>query len=53
MNMEIVDVCGKLIKQILIGNKQQTIDVSNFESGMYIFKLITNKQIYTKTFIKN
>jgi len=52
--IEIVDLTGKLIKQISVSNNEQCdIDVSNLNKGIYFLKIASNNNIEVIRFIKN
>ena len=50
--IDILNIKGQLIKsQQCIGNNE-AINVEDFSNGIYIIKLMTDKEIVTKKFIK-
>jgi hypothetical protein len=50
-DVAIFDLTGKLIYNSELCNSQ--IDVSNFQSGIYMMKIETAKGVVTKKFVKN
>jgi hypothetical protein len=50
--IEILDIQGQLIKKIEVRGNNETIDVSAFSNGMYLSKIITEKGIEVKKFVK-
>jgi aminopeptidase N len=50
--MQIFDAKGSLVQTIIIKNDFEKIDISNFLTGMYLFKLQTDKGAVGKTFVK-
>lgn len=49
INCELFDISGKMIKAQIMNN---SIDVSQLQKGMYLFRLETNEGILTEKFIK-
>jgi murein DD-endopeptidase MepM/ murein hydrolase activator NlpD len=55
-NAIIIDVNGRLVKEIILNNKEteSTMDVSNLKSGLYMIRVETpDGNNFTKRFIKN
>ncbi len=50
--IEISNIQGQLIKRINTTENQTTIDISCYASGIYFVKMISDKEIITKKFIK-
>lgn len=50
--IEISNMEGQIIKTIIHETGELTIDIENFYSGVYIVKVLTDKEIVTKKFIK-
>ncbi|MFD2916112.1 T9SS type A sorting domain-containing protein [Psychroserpens luteus] len=48
----VYDVLGKKVYSKLLSNFSSTIDVSNWNSGVYLVRISTNKQTLTKRFVK-
>jgi hypothetical protein len=53
-NIEITDITGKTIinYQLSIDNYQFEIDLSGFESGIYLIKILNDTEIFTSKIIK-
>jgi len=53
-NIEITDITGKTIinYQLSIDNYQFEIDLSGFESGIYLIKILNDKEIFPSKIIK-
>jgi hypothetical protein len=53
-NIEITDITGKTIinYQLSIDNYQFEIDLSGFESGIYLIKILNDKEVFTTKLIK-
>ncbi len=53
-NIEITDITGKIIinYQFAIDNSQFDINLSDFESGIYLIKIQTDKEVFTTKIIK-
>lgn len=51
-NMDILNIQGQLIKTIPANNFKTTIDISEFVQGMYFLRIITEKGIAVKKFVK-
>ncbi|WP_312398138.1 T9SS type A sorting domain-containing protein [Chryseobacterium sp.] len=53
-SIEIYDAQGRIVqKQIGINAEKTKLSIHNANSGMYIFKIITEKETFTKKVIKN
>jgi len=50
--IEIINLQGQIIKRINTIDKQTTIDISDFATGMYFIKVTTNKETTISKFIK-
>lgn len=50
--IEILNINGQIIKSIISNNKSTSIDLIDLSSGVYIARVITDKEIVTKKFIK-
>jgi subtilisin family serine protease len=54
VNAEIIDITGKLVKSIPLGNSQKLhIDVNDLNRGVYIIRMQTDKGIASTKFIKS
>jgi chitodextrinase len=53
INVNIYNVLGKLIKSEKVNTKNNSIDISNFSKGVYLFKIVSKNQFITKKLIKN
>ncbi len=53
ISFEIIDIQGRKLKTMDKNTPTGEIDFSNLNSGVYILRLITNKNIMTKRIIKN
>jgi hypothetical protein len=51
--LTIYNAAGMLIKSVSPDNKKHILDVNNFESGLYIIKVMTENGITSKKFLKN
>lgn len=51
-NVEIIELTGKIVQQLSPDNSEFTIDISNFENGIYIMKIQTENKIITTKIIK-
>jgi Flp pilus assembly pilin Flp len=53
-NIEITDITGKTIinYQLSIDNYQFEIDLSGYESGIYLIKILNDKEVFTTKLIK-
>lgn len=51
--LTITDITGKLVYNTAITNSQHTINTTDFENGVYIIKVITDKAILNKKLIIN
>ncbi|MCK4664089.1 MAG: T9SS type A sorting domain-containing protein [Bacteroidales bacterium] len=47
-SIEIINITGKVVKQIIINGNKATIDLSDKTKGLYMIRLITNKRIIIK-----
>ena len=47
-SIEIINITGKVVKQIIIDGNKTTIDLSDKTKGLYMIRLITNKGIIIK-----
>ena len=52
LKLEVFDVLGKLIYKRQITHLESSINVSNWKSGVYLVRLSSDKDTYTKRFIK-
>lgn len=50
--LEILNIDGKCVKNLIIAQNNTSIDISRFAKGMYCVKINTNKEIYTTKFVK-
>jgi hypothetical protein len=52
--MDIFTIDGKLVRSEFVNahSKRQTVDVTNFQSGLYIIRMNVNNMIITKRFVK-
>jgi hypothetical protein len=50
-NIEIQDINGKTVFKTKCHSSNYSIDVSNWQSGIYIAKFYTKNKIFTKKFI--
>lgn len=48
----IYDISGKLLKTQIINSNTNKIDINRFNKGLYFLKITSEKESYTKTFIK-
>lgn len=51
-NVEIYNLSGSLLKRIPKLNKECSIDLSDFENGIYFIQFIDKKQLYRKKVVK-
>jgi len=51
-NLFIYDITGKLLDNTFISSNKFLFDLSTYPNGMYLFKLVSNKQIKTKIIVK-
>ena len=51
-DIEIINIRGQIVKKMTINDNNKDIDISNLSKGVYIIKIVTNKEIMTKKFIK-
>jgi Secretion system C-terminal sorting domain len=51
--LEIYAITGEMILNIQINSNSQTIDISNYTSGIYIIKIISDKDIYSRKILIN
>lgn len=52
VEIQIIDISGKIVYQTTANNQQININVSNLEPALYLVRMITNNQIINKPFIK-
>jgi hypothetical protein len=52
VKLEIIDFTGKIVYQTTSNVNKKSINISAFNSGFYVIKIITNNQTVTKQFIK-
>jgi len=52
VEIQIIDISGKIVHQTTPNNQQININVSNLEPGLYLVRMITNNQIINRPFIK-
>ncbi len=52
ISVSIFDINGKFINQLSDSENKQNIDLKSFDSGVYILKIVTEKGIVTKQFVK-
>ncbi|MFP5470940.1 MAG: T9SS type A sorting domain-containing protein, partial [Bacteroidia bacterium] len=50
--MTVVDVTGKVVKEMAVTTKRNTINVSEFASGVYFVKITSEQGINTVKFVK-
>ena len=50
--IDIINVNGQIIKSFYNNEKEMTIDLRDLSNGIYIVKVMTDKDIITKKFIK-
>jgi hypothetical protein len=50
--IEVHDLTGKLVKSIQSNTKSTTIDLTNFQNGVYIVTIFSNKQSTKRTVVK-
>ncbi len=50
-NITIFDITGKTIKQLSVNNKQSSVDLSDYKSGIYFIKFQNNETVITKKLI--
>ena len=50
--MQIIDNMGKIIETHIIKKNSKTIDVSNWNAGLYFIRLEHQGQLKTRSFIK-
>lgn len=52
-SIQVIGITGKLMyEEITNGAESTQIDVSSMPDGLYILRVISNSQVYTKTFVK-
>jgi len=49
----VADITGKILKEFPLKGSQITIDLSNFNTGIYLFKVETANGVITKKIILN
>lgn len=50
--ISILDVTGKIIIEKSVNSQTDNIDISNYANGLYLIKLQTDKELFTKKIIK-
>ena len=50
--MTVIDVTGKVVKEMMVTNKRSTISLSDFSSGIYFVKISSEQGTNTVKFIK-
>ncbi len=50
--MKVFSITGKLLVDRIVDNTQAVLDVSGFESGIYMISIETEEEVMTKKFIK-
>ncbi len=51
LSLQITDVSGKIIKQLLVNSKELSVDLSEFESGVYFLRIQTENSIFVEKII--
>lgn len=51
-NIEILDITGKTVKQLVINKEQVTINIADLQNGIYILKAKTKQGVIVKRFVK-
>jgi len=51
-DIEIINLRGQVVKSMKIIDNTESIDISNLSKGIYFVKILTDKEIMTKKFIK-
>lgn len=51
LQLEVFDMCGRMVKQFSATGLTNRIDVSDFNDGQYIMRLITDSGVYTNSFV--
>ncbi|PKR81014.1 hypothetical protein CW751_07560 [Brumimicrobium salinarum] len=49
--ISVIDIKGRKIKQAKIANHNTTLDLTNFDSGVYFVKLTVNEQVLTRKLV--
>ena len=51
--LQVFDISGKMLLQKSIGEKEFSIDLSSYNAGTYILRLVTNSGVETSKIVKN
>ena len=50
--LQVIDVTGKMIKEEMISQDKQRIDIHSLKGGLYFIKIETDNKLFTARFIK-
>ena len=51
-SLQLLDIYGRMLKEIKIDDYQMSIDVSTYSAGVYLLRVVGTETVFVKTFVK-